>query len=102
MATTLIIIPKTQPIDITAYVKFLVAIKSIIKAKAIAINMPDLAELTNAFSLGINVQASPDVWKRDFSSAGALSLWKEVKSSHFKYSGILISDGLLFERFVSA
>lgn len=45
IATTLTTIVKTQKIDITDWVRFLVAIHNITKAKNILKKIPDIAEL---------------------------------------------------------
>jgi len=57
--TTLMMMTPTQRIDIIAYIKLPVENSKTVKAKKIANAIPCKADLTNAFSVGMNAQMMP-------------------------------------------
>lgn len=74
MQTTLTITDATHIIEMIVRRRFPVAIKRMTKEKDIAIAIPEKAEVTKAFSLGIQIQANLEDCLSVFKPWGALAI----------------------------
>lgn len=79
MATTEQMTKATQKIEIILRMMFCVAIKRIMNAKSMAIAIPEMAEVKNAFSVGIQSQAWGEVCLKDLRPSGAIFLYSSTK-----------------------